>query len=65
MTYRHMSREAQELLTGMKYPEEPEPGYRGAMPPAEHRLAVVKFHAAVNAALRYIAADAMLEARKK
>ena len=62
MTYRQLSRDAQELLTGMKYPSEP-PTRPGEMPPAEYRIAVVRFHAAVNAALRYIAADAMLNER--
>jgi len=64
MTYRQLSRDAQELLTGMKYPAEPPASRPGDMPPSEHRLAVVRFHAAVNAALRYVAADAMLLARQ-
>ena len=65
ITYKNLSRDAQELLTGMKYPIEPPATHRGAMPPAEHRLACVRFHIAVNAAIRYMAADAMLKERGK
>jgi len=63
VTYRNLSRDAQELLVGMKHPVEPPPAHPGNMPPADYRIAVVRFQCAVNAALRYMAADAMLKAR--
>ena len=62
-TYKSLSREAQEILAGMKYPTEPAMTMSGGRP-ADYYIDILKFNARVNAAIRFIAADAMLEARK-
>jgi len=62
LTYKHLSREAQEVLTGMRYPADV-PQTCGVGKPAEYYIEVLKFNAAVNAAIRFISADAMLSAR--
>lgn len=61
--YSHLSRVAQERLTGLKYPEKPP--YKANDPAEiEFQLAEFEFHCAVNAAIRYKLADAMLKARE-
>lgn len=62
--YNSLSRIAQERLTGLKYPEKPP--YKANDPAQiEFQLAEFEFHCAVNAAIRYKLADAMLKERLK
>ena len=63
MTYKHLSHLAQQRLAGMPYPEENRDARGEAA--VNYQIAVMQFHARVNAALRYISADAMLAARKE
>lgn len=66
-SYSRLSRDAQELLVGRKYPEEPPKhvsGMYGNKSLAEFKLEEARFLCDVNAALRYMAADAMLARRK-
>lgn len=64
LQFRHLSRLAQEQLTGMKYPEKPV--YKENDPQQiEFQIAEFEFKCAVNAAIRFKLADAMLEARKQ
>lgn len=63
-TYKSLSREAQEMLAGMPYPEEPARTSSGGLQ-ANYYIDLLRFNAAVNAAIRFIAADAILEARQK
>jgi hypothetical protein len=63
LDFRHLSRIAQEKLTGLKYPERP--AYKEHNPKEiEFQIAEFEFKCAVNAAIRYKLADAMLKARK-
>ena len=62
MTYKHLSLLAQERLAGMKRPES-DSNLRGEAV-VDQQIALMTFYAKVNAALRYISADAMLAARK-
>ena len=62
LQFRHLSRAAQEQMTGMKYPEKPT--YRENDPAQiAWQLAEFDFKCAVNAAIRYKLADAMLRVR--
>jgi hypothetical protein len=64
LQFRHLSRLAQEHMTGMKYPERP--AYRENDPAQiAWQVAEFEFKCAVNAAIRYKLADAMLKARKQ
>jgi len=63
MTYKHLSLLAQERLAGTKCPAV-DRELRGEAV-IDQQIAVMVFHAQVNAALRYISADAMLAARKE
>lgn len=63
MTYKHLSLLAQEKLAGMKAPESAR-NFKGEEA-ANQQIAEMMFHARVNAALRYISADAMLAAAGK
>jgi hypothetical protein len=63
MTYRHLSRNAQERLAGITYPTIDREA-RGDQA-VNQQIAEMMFHARVNAALRYISADAMLAVRKE
>lgn len=61
--YRHLSTTAQEILTGKKEPKlDVSCGPEGDV---NYQLDKLKFICAVNAAIRYALADAMLEARNK
>lgn len=62
MTWKHLSLLAQEKLAGMKRPDR-NSDLRGDEN-INQQIEMMKFHAKVTAALRYIAADAMLAARK-
>lgn len=63
LNYQHMSRLAQERLTGMKYPEKPE--YKpNDSANVDFQIAELEFKCAVDAAIRFKLADAMMEARK-
>lgn len=61
ITFRCLSRMAQEELIGRKYPAE-RPDY--APGNIEYQLEKMCFQIDVDAAIRYIHADSMLEARK-
>ncbi len=62
LQFRHLSRLAQETLTGMKYPEKP--AYKDNDPAQiAWQIAEFDFKCAVNAAIRYKLADAMLRVR--
>lgn len=62
LLFRHLSRIAQEQLTGMKYPEKP--AYTPNDPNMiAFQIAEFEFKCAVNAAIRFKLADAMLKAR--
>lgn len=63
MTYKHLSRQAQERLAGMGCPEIDRDLRGGSV--VDQQIALMAFHAKVTAALRYISADAMLAAREK
>lgn len=63
MTWRHLSLLAQEKLAGMKRPDKNN-DLRGEEN-INQQIEMMLFHAKVTAALRYIAADAMIEARKQ
>lgn len=64
LSFRHLSRNAQEQLTGMKYPQKPD--YRQNDPAQiDFQIAEFEFKCAVNAAIRYKLADAMLKVRSK
>jgi hypothetical protein len=63
MTYRHLSRSAQERLAGIPYPAIDRNA--GGDQAVDQQIAEMAFHARVNAALRYISADAMIAARKE
>ena len=63
MTWKHLSLLAQEKLAGMKRPDR-NSDLRGEEN-INQQIETMKFHAKVTAALRYIAADAMLAARKE
>lgn len=60
--HRHLSRLAMEQLAGRKYPEEPKEHSGRSESLHIERL---RFYADVNAAIRYVSADAMLAAREK
>ena len=62
LTYRCLSQLAQEALTGLKYPEEVK---YGSAPEAHvaYQIEKLKFLCAVDAAIRFQMADAMLKAR--
>ncbi len=64
LSFRHLSRAAQEHMTGLKYPEKP---LYKPNDPAQiaYQLAEFDFMCAVNAAIRYRLADAMLKERMK
>ena len=62
MNYKHLSLLAQERLAGIKRPET-DRELRGEAV-VDQQIALMTFHAKVNAALRYISADAMIAARK-
>ena len=62
LQFRHLSRIAQEQMTGMKYPVKPD--YRENDPAMiAWQIAEFDFKCAVNAAIRYKLADAMLRIR--
>jgi hypothetical protein len=62
LQFRHLSRMAQEHMTGMKYPEKP--AYQPNDPAQiAWQIEEFDFKCAVNAAIRYKLADAMLKAR--
>lgn len=63
MTYKHLSLLTQERLAGMKCPVA-DRELRGEAV-IDQQISLMVFHARVNAALRYISADAMLSARKE
>lgn len=64
LNFRHLSRTAQERLTGLKYPERPK--YESNNPAEiDFQLSEFAFKCAVNAAIRYALADAMLKAREQ
>ena len=67
LSYRFLSRAAQEKLVGMKYPERSVDD--GFPRPVDYsvniQIAQAKFLCAVNAALRFMHADAMIEASKR
>ena len=64
LNFRHLSRIAQEALTGMKYPLRP--AYKEGDPHLiEFQIAEFEFKCAVNAAIRYKLSDAMLQERAK
>ena len=63
MSWKHLSVIAQERLAGMKRPIVNSDA-RGE-DAADNQIALMVFHARVCAALRYISADAMIEARGK
>ena len=63
LNFRHLSRLAQERITGLKYPERPR--YEVNSPgEIEFQLAEFDFKCAVNAAIRFRLADAMIRARQ-
>jgi hypothetical protein len=62
MTWKHLSLLAQEKLAGIKRPDKNN-DLRGEEN-INQQIEMMLFHAKVTAALRYIAADAMIEARK-
>jgi hypothetical protein len=61
LTYRTLSLQAQELLAGIPHPKLKE----STLSPAEQQLALLRFNCAVNAAIRYELADALLAHRDK
>ncbi len=61
MTYKNLSLMAQERLAGMKKPAS-DHNLKGDAA-VDHQIKVMVFESRVNAALRYISADAMLAAR--
>lgn len=64
LSFRNLSRIAQEQLTGMTYPQKPD--YRQHAPEViAWQIAEFEFKCAVNAAIRYKLADAMLKVRSK
>jgi hypothetical protein len=64
LNFMHLSRIAQEQITGMTYPEKPT--YKpNDFAQIDFQLLEFEFKCAVHAAIRYKLADAMLEARKK
>lgn len=63
LNFRHLSRIAQEAITGRKYPERPNPYRENNPAEIEFQLAEFDFKCAVNAAIRFRLADAMLKAR--
>lgn len=63
LTSQHLSLLAQEKLAGMKRPERNHDERGDAA--ISKQIETIRFHARVNAALRYIFADAMIEARKE
>lgn len=63
LQFRHLSRLAQELLTGLKYPEKSNYQQTDSEMIA-FQLAEFEFKCAVNAAIRFTLSDAMLKARK-
>ncbi len=64
LNFRHLSRQAQERLTGLKYPQKPHPYKENNPDEIAFQLAEFEFKCAVDAAIRFKLADAMLEARK-
>lgn len=64
LQFRHLSRVAQERITGLKYPTRPHP-YRDNNPDEiSFQIAEFEFKCAVNAAIRFKLADAMLKIRE-
>ena len=62
LNFRHLSRLAQEQLTGLKYPFQPS-ATASETQNVEYQIAMFEFKCAVNAAIRFKLADAMLKAR--
>lgn len=62
LSFRHLSRVAQEQLTGLKYPEKPKDNESSAKH-VSFQIEQFKFKCAVNAAIRFALADAMLKVR--
>ncbi len=60
LNFRHLSRKAQEQMTGLTYPTEPQ----GNADRVAYQLAEFHFKCAVNAAIRFALADAMIKARE-
>lgn len=63
LNFRHLSRLAQEQLTGMTYPVQPHPYKMHDPALIDFQIAEFEFKCAVNAAIRFKLADAMLKAR--
>lgn len=62
LTFRHLSRLAQECLTGRPYPTNPHSTGDGQV---AFQMAEFEFKCLVNAAIRYALADAMLQMRDR
>ncbi len=63
ITRRSLSRSAQEILVGRKFPEQARQN-AGIVEITDIQIAEVKFYSDVSAALRFMFADSMIEARK-
>lgn len=63
LDFRHLSRTAQEAITGLSYPQKPMDD-RDVDGRVAFQIAEFEFKCQVNAAIRFKLADAMLRARK-
>lgn len=63
LEFRHLSRAAQEAITGLSYPQKPMDD-RDSAGRVAFQIAEFEFKCQVNAAIRFKLADAMLRARK-